>query len=412
MSSADLPFISLFSGAGGLDIGLEQAGWSCVYAADADAAATRTLMQNRGFNLGRGVHAFSEAFIEQSDVRFASPEDMLSKAGKRRGDVPLLVGGPPCQSWSSAGHQRGFEDPRGRLFEDFVRLAAGLGVRWLLLENVRGLLTARGPDGEPGSALAYVRGLLLKAGFQTAVSLFNAADYGVPQRRVRLFLVGFRAGDPPPFPKPSHSRQADPLDDSKLPWITLGNALTHMPPVEAYEILRPSERLAEELCKLKPGQGVKSPGKREVTRPGGHWGYKQGAFVADLDHSARTVTANAQQDWIIDFKLGLRRLCPRECATLQGFPRGWHFDGKAAVQYRLIGNAVPPPLARAFGRALKRHVNRHAKTEATEFGSLLPLPPSLLSAIRYTMRDERANGESRRAVSSRRILRAMSAELP
>jgi DNA (cytosine-5)-methyltransferase 1 len=207
-----LSFISLFSGAGGLDLGLEQAGWRCVYASDIDEAAIGTLRANRSYRLDRERRALSDAVIERSDIRLVTADEILSKIGAARGDIPLLAGGPPCQSWSSAGHQHGFKDPRGRLFDDFVRLAGGLGVRWLLLENVRGLLTARGPDGRPGSALAYVRERLLGEGFQTAVSLFNAADYGVPQRRVRLFMVGFRAGDPPRFPRTTHAKAVDPAE--------------------------------------------------------------------------------------------------------------------------------------------------------------------------------------------------------
>jgi DNA (cytosine-5)-methyltransferase 1 len=322
----------------------------------------------------------------------------------------LLAGGPPCQSWSSAGHQQGFEDPRGRLFDDFVRIASELDVRWLVMENVRGLLTARGPDGQPGSALAYIRGKLLKAGFQTTVTLVNAADFGVPQRRVRLFIVGFRAGDPPPFPSPTHEKPSSQHEfiQRKRPWISLGTALAVLPPVCGDDIIRPSGRLAFELASIESGSGVKSPGKAERTRPGGHWGYKQGAFVADLEQSARTITANTQQDWIRDPKLGLRRLCPRECAAVQGFPQDWKFEGTRAVQYRLIGNAVPPPLAYAIGSSLKGHALAKQEVKAhVDLGALLPLPDQLRSAIEYTAREERANGPSRRATQNRRASRVL-----
>lgn len=402
-------FVSLFSGAGGLDIGLEQAGWKCVYASDIDDAAVSTLEANRGMRIGRGVRAFEAAVIERSDIRLDTAEQILSKAGVARGEVQLLAGGPPCQSWSSAGHQHGFEDPRGRLFDDFVRIAGRLDVRWLVMENVRGLLTARGPDGLPGSALAYIRGRLLEVGFQTTVSLVNAADFGVAQRRVRLFIVGFRAGDPPPFPSPTHEKQSSQnLLPRKKSWISLGEALSALSPVKEAEVLRPSGKLAVELAAIEPGSGVKSPGKAERTRPGGHWGYKQGAFVADLEQSARTVTANAQQDWIRDPKFGLRRLCPRECAAIQGFPPDWKFEGTGVTQYRLIGNAVPPPLAKAIGTSLKLHARTERKTNAhVDLGQLLPLPDRLRSAIEYTAREEKANGASRRATPGRRVSRVL-----
>jgi DNA (cytosine-5)-methyltransferase 1 len=316
----------------------------------------------------------------------------LNKLGLRKGDIPLLAGGPPCQSWSSAGHQLGFDDPRGRLFDDFVRMADGLGSRWLLLENVRGLLTARGADGQPGSALAYIRRRLLDAGFQTTVSLLNAADFGVPQRRVRLFIIGFRGNEIPNFPEPTHERQN---------WTPLRATLASVKNLKMDEIFRPNSRLAAELENIPPGRGVKSPGKAERTRPGGHWGYKQGAFIADLDQSARTVTANAQQDWIRDPALGLRRLSPRECAAIQGFPAGWRFSGNPATQYRLIGNAVPPVVAEAIGASLLKQVRGTAPADKNAFNAPLPLSEKLAAAIRYTAREEASNGESRRIVTKR-----------
>jgi DNA (cytosine-5)-methyltransferase 1 len=391
-------FVSLFSGAGGLDIGLEGAGWHCNYASDVDVDAVATLRRNAGRRLDRCV-ALNHAFVEQADVRQSTGTDICAKGGIRKGDVTLLAGGPPCQSWSSAGHQHGFEDPRGRLFADFVRLAGELDVRWLLFENVRGLLTARGPDGVPGTALQLIRALLLKAGFQTTVTLLNAADYGIPQRRVRLFVVGYRTGDPPPFPVGSHAKETT---EGVMPWVSLGNCLRAVGPLEQDEIIHPSPKLAVELALLSPGSGVKSPGKAETTRPGGHWGYKQGAFVADPMLPARTVTASTQQDWIKDPVLGLRRLCPRECAALQSFPATWEFAGNRTSQYRQIGNAVPPALAEAIGKTLLRHVLAQPDTGVVHHPSLAPLPETLVKAIRYTAKEEARNGQSRKAAPRKR----------
>lgn len=394
-------FVSLFSGAGGLDLGLEAAGWRACYAGDIDPCAVATLQNNAKRHL-------NSAHIELADVRSLTGDKIRARAGVRRGDVPLLVGGPPCQSWSSAGHQKGFNDPRGQLFADFIRLARELDVRWLMFENVRGLLTARGPDGRPGSALEAIRQQLLDAGFQTSVNLVNAADYGVPQRRVRLIVFGYRDGDEFAFPEPSHAKSV-PLGSNLLPWLSLGETLTTLPPLGTEEIIRPTGLLAEQMRDLQPGSGVKSPGKRETTRPGGHWGYKQGAFVADPALPARTVTANSQQDWIKDPELGLRRLCPRECAAIQSFPSDWEFVGKRQDQYRLIGNAVPPLLARRLGEALsERSRLGDARTQAN-MAELKPLPTRLSSAIRYTEKEEARNGASRRAAPNRRTSRTASA---
>jgi len=395
-------FVSLFSGAGGLDLGFEAAGWDCVYASDIDADAVATLKLNQG----KRVHdraALNDTFIERIDVRECSGGDILAKAGISRGDAYALVGGPPCQSWSSAGHQLGFEDPRGRLFRDYIRIADELDVRWLVFENVRGLLTARGPDGQPGSALQYIRQTLLQAGFQTSVEMLNAADYGVAQRRVRLFMIGFRTGDKPIFPAPTHGKGQSLTRLGLRPWVSLADCLNSILPPTGDDIIRPNSRLEAQLSALQPGTGVRSPGKPEATRPGGHWGYKQGAFVADLALPARTVTASAQQDWIKDPQLGLRRLSPRECAAIQSFPAEWVFCGNRTGQYRQIGNAVPPMLAQAVATSLHAHVfAQPTKRSLVNPVELLPLHARLESAIQYTHKEELRNGQSRRQAPNKR----------
>ena len=395
----------MFSGAGGLDLGFELAGWHCLYASDIDPYAHATLEANRTQLVGRR-RVMSDAVVRCEDVRRLGGSDILSAIDRKRGGVPLLLGGPPCQSWSSAGHQLGFEDPRGRLFADFVRIASELDVRWIVFENVRGLLTAKGPDGKPGSALQHIRSVLLESGYQTVVELLNAADFGVPQRRVRLFIVGFRAGDVhPTFPKQTHKKS--PAPDSRLsPWVNMSSALSGIDQLRDDELIFPSSTLATQLDELKPGSGVKSPSKAEATRPGGHWGYKQGAFLADLDLPSRTVTASPQQDWVRDTQFGIRRLTPRECAALQSFPPNWNFVGSRSVEYRLIGNAVPPMLAKALGQCLaKLAKTSKPPTSKDKPSTLLPLNQGLTAAIVYTMKENRRNGPSRLSAPIKRKLR-------
>jgi DNA (cytosine-5)-methyltransferase 1 len=376
-------FVSLFSGAGGLDLGLEQAGWDCLLATDNEPKAVETLHANRGLALGQGRTFLDQAAIKLADVRDLSGADLLALVGRRRGEVPLLAGGPPCQSWSSGGLQRGFGDPRGQLVGQYLRIASAIEPRWLVFENVRGLLTARGRDGVPGSALSAIRSSLFERGWQSKVALLNAADFEIAQRRVRLILLGYRGGDEPAFPLPTHDEYSD---KSSGGWLSLHQCIAAIEPVTCAEIIRPSGKMAAEL------KGV---------RAGSHWGYKQGAFVADLDRPARTVTASSQQDWIIDPDHGLRRLSPRECAAIQSFPPDWVFAGNLAAQYRLIGNAVPPRLAMAIGESLGR-CRRSGTSDATSPHVLNPLPVSLQSAIAYTMREERRNGPSRREATSQR----------
>lgn len=385
-----MKFVSLFSGAGGLDLGLEMAGLECAFATDHDSDAIATLNANRGFDLGGGKKAMADTVISLEDVRSLSGDDVLSRIGVRRGDVPILAGGPPCQSWSSGGKQLGYGDPRGKLVEDYLRIASEVDARWLIFENVRGLLTARGIDGRPGSALEFMRSMLFAKGWQTHVELLNAADFGVPQRRVRLIVVGYRSGDVPVMPVPTFGRSR-----GQRPWLTLRSCLEGVGPISEDETIRPTGKMASDLRGLQPGTGVKSAGKVESTRPGGHWGYKQGAFIADLDLPARTVTASSQQDWIIDDVRGLRRLCPRECAAIQTFPQKWFFAGSRVSKYRQIGNAVPPVLAQAIGLAMMSNVGRITEL-ASRWNGPAPLASILQSAIDYTVREERRNGQSRR----------------
>lgn len=387
-------FISMFSGAGGLDLGFEKAGWHRALASDLDEDAVATLKNNS--------KVYQRPTIYQEDIRSLTSQTLLARAGGlAKGELTAIVGGPPCQSWSSAGHQLGLADDRGQLFRHFIKLANQLDPRFIIMENVRGLLTARGPDGEPGSALALLREDLRNEGWQTCVNLLNAADFGVAQRRVRLFIIAHRLGDQPAFPEPTHSKDAT---SGLKKWVTLRQCLSRIPEVEPDEIMRPTPKLAMQLEGIRPGSGVKSPGKAEATRPGGHWGYKQGAFVADPSIPARTVTASTAQDWIIDPKLGLRRLCPRECAAIQSFPSSWTWEGKRASVYRQIGNAVPPKLAEKVAGSLLEHIDNREATALQSFkvAELTPLAPQLMAAIDYTKRDEARNGASRKAAPSLR----------
>jgi DNA (cytosine-5)-methyltransferase 1 len=186
------------------------------------------------------------------------------------------------------------------------------------------------------------------------------------------------------------------------PWRTLRSCIEVLNPLSQEEIIRPSGKMASDLAGLRPGTGAKSAGKVETTRPGGHWGYKQGAFIADLDVPARTVTASSQQDWIIDEAVGLRRLCPRECAAIQTFPSNWKFAGSRISQYRQIGNAVPPVLAEAIGSAMLSNVSGDRQSQAGWNGPA-PLSSALQSAIDYTIKEDRRNGHSRQNSRIRRV---------
>lgn len=391
--SINKPFaVSLFSGAGGCDIGLEDAGFHLAAATDADQSCVETLR----VNAERRVHLPgdpSRTYLEGTKLLQAPVEDVsCSDLWRLSREPDLLVGGPPCQPFSSAGRQESVSDSRGRLFEDFVRIAKELQPKLILFENVRGLVTARGPSGTPGEALVMVKDAFESIGYASSFSLLNSADFGLPQRRVRLFMMASRVGPPPTFPIPTHSREPGPdLFNPTEAWVSLGDFLQDQPDPDGDELILPAPALAAKLAALPDGSGLKSMGAAEPTRPGGHWGYKQGTFIADQRLPARTVTASSSQDWIRDRSLRLRRLTVKEVAGLQGFPATWSFVGGRARQYQQIGNAVPPPVARALGEAMLRALSSPEAGPAES----VPFPDYMAAAIEYTRKEDLRNGSAR-----------------
>jgi DNA (cytosine-5)-methyltransferase 1 len=398
--------VSLFSGAGGLDIGLEMAGFHTVAAVDFDPECASTLRENKARRVtvpGSDRTFLSRTRIIEGSIYDVGSDQLRPPSVGEEWCPDLLAGGPPCQPFSSSGKQLGVADPRGRLFEEFVRVARDLRPKYILFENVRGLVTQRGLGGRPGEVLDMVKADFEAIGYATTFRVLNAADFGAPQRRVRLFMLGARVAPLPTFPSPTHAASPD---LSCEPWVTLGAFLKSFRPSVSHDeaIVRPSARLASLLAGVPEGSGLKSAGAREATRPGGHWGYKQGTFIADPNKPARTVTAAATQDWLRLPDGSVRRLTTAECAALQGFPQEWHFAGDMASRFRQIGNAVPTYFGLVLGRAILAALEK--RDECVRPISA-PLPPEIRASIDYTKREEARNGESRQRV---RAARAQSEE--
>ncbi|MFI6941945.1 DNA cytosine methyltransferase [Streptomyces sp. NPDC050418] len=395
--------VSLFSGAGGLDAGLERAGFHTVSATDFDANCMKTLAevqsakipvrgQSGSFHLDgtRLIHASAE------DI---SPADLRPAGANSRWRPDVLSGGPPCQPFSSAGRQRGIEDPRGKLFLEFVSLADQLKPRIILFENVRGLVTAKTPDGEPGGVLRMIRSSFEEIGYATRFKLLNAADFGAPQRRIRLFMIAAKDRALPDFPEPTHSRDAgDTLLGSVKPWVSLGEFLSGQPAPDPSEIIHPTGSLIDELANLVPGTGVKSGGIVEANRPSGHWGYRQDRFLADLKLPARTIRAATTPDWIRLEDGSMRRLSWRECAALQGFPREWAFQGTTASKFRQIGNAVQAEMAEKIGLMLMRSISSSKRVSPVSAS----WPAEFHKWMAYTAMEHNTNGKHRAAAREKR----------
>lgn len=227
MDDKVLPIVSLFSGALGLDLGLERAGFRVRVAVDPDKYAAETIRRNR-----------PDIPLIQEKIEEVTTEEILEVAGLEPGEPVLVSGGPSCQTFSTAGRRGSLGDPRGVMFREFLRVIREAQPRFFIMENVRGVLSAavkhrplkeRGPgfpplepEEEMGSAFNTILRELKDTGYYTVFDLLNAADFGVPQKRERILFIGSRDGEPLAAPRPTHAK--DPTD-GKEPWVTLRQAL-------------------------------------------------------------------------------------------------------------------------------------------------------------------------------------------
>lgn len=320
--------IDLFSGAGGLSLGLKQAGWDVRIAVEYDATAIETHRKN------------------MPDVRHVCDDVRDIDFSDYRGEIDFVTGGPPCQPFSVSGKQMGHLDIRD-MVPEFVRAVRDIQPRAFLMENVNGLTTSR---FKPylDQKLADLRDL----GYDVHWKVLNAAEYGVPQKRLRLFIVGLPAGTPFQFPAPTHGPH------TKQRYRTVRDALKDVPEDEAN---RAKVVFAKNpILRKSPYAGMLFNGKG---RP------------LNLDAPALTIpaTAGGNRTHIIDphgniehyhahlqaggmplkgEAAGCRRLTVRESARLQTFPDWFEFVGRRNQHYMQIGNAVPPELARAVGAAV------------------------------------------------------------
>jgi DNA (cytosine-5)-methyltransferase 1 len=387
--------VSLFAGAGGLDAGLEQAGFTTVLALDNDPDATATLQATKDARLpiGDGRTYLEQARIETADITELTKAQIVELWGFPNHRPTVLAGGPPCQPFSSAGRMKGIDDARGRLFLDFVRAARALRPDFVVFENVQGLVTARDTAGHVGGVLMLVQETFERAGYACRFDLVNAADYGAPQRRVRLVMLAARRHEPPALAQATHDRGGG-AENLLFPWVTMREALSDLPEPREDEVVRPRGDLQQKLAEVTPGQGIRVLGMVEANRPSGHWGYRQDGFVADPDQPARTIRAASTPDWLRLPDGSHRRLTWRECARLQGFPDDWSFQGKTTSRFRQVGNAVPLHLSRALGDAVIRAIES-GELPRREKAKSAPWPASFKRRIRYTTSEHRINGELR-----------------
>jgi DNA (cytosine-5)-methyltransferase 1 len=367
-----LIYVSLFSGAGGLDIGMERAGFHTVSVVELDADAAKTIALNRPY--------LAESAVPR-DIRSVSAQTLLEEGGRvldigrslRAGEVDLVTGGPPCQPFSTAGKRGSVMDPRGSLFVDFIRIVEEIHPRFFVMENVRGLLSApvrhrphrQRVGGDPleadevaGAALRVVLAEMKRIGYEVVYGLLNAADYGVPQTRERVIFIGSREGEIVSLPLQTHSETGA----GGLPkWRTFRDAIAGLNDPQP-ECVPYSESRLKYLRLLKAGQNWRYlPDNLKAEAMGGAYKSEGGkvGFYRRLswDKPAPTVTTSPHQKATdMCHPDELRPLSVRECARLQTFPDDWVFYGATASKYRQIGNAVPVLLAKAIGEYVCRWV--------------------------------------------------------
>ncbi len=354
-------FISLFSGAMGLDLGLEAAGFEAAGCLELDRKACTTIQTNRP-NLP----------VLCDDIQKWSGEKLLDAFRVTQAEIAFIAGGPPCPSFSTAGKRQSFSDPRGQVMFDFLRIVDEIRPPFFIMENVRGILSASlahvpllsraGKEiPEKGSVLRLLNETFQKMGYTVSVELVNAANYGVPQKRERVVFLGSRDGFQVTMPSGAYAKE--PTLFSRR-WRTLRDALEGLnDPDPAF--IPFSKNRQRFLRLLKEGENWRSlPESMQAEALGGAYtstGGRVGFFRRlRFDEPAPTVpTSPVQKSTCLCHPTELRPLSVKEYARVQQFPDEWRFHGSVVDRYRQIGNAVPVGLGYTIGMALRRFLHNY-----------------------------------------------------
>lgn len=355
--------LSFFSGAMGLDLGLEKAGVPVLLACEVDKHCRNTIATNRP-NL---------ALL--GDVSQYTSADIRNAAGLSENDeIDVIVGGPPCQAFSTAGNRKGFQDARGNVFLKFIDLALELNPKYLVIENVRGLLSAPlahrphaergeewapGVEEKPGGALLHILEKLRGGGYSVSFNLYNSANFGVPQIRERVIIICSRDGSKVPYLSPTHSQAGD----FNLPtWRTFRDATKGINHLGCDHVNFPEDRLKyyrilgngqywkhlpESLQKEALGKSFYSGGGKTGFLRRLNWD-KPSCTLLTSPNMPATDICHPEEN---------RPLSIQEYKRVQMFPDDWKLGGKLVDQYRQVGNAVPVGLGEAVGKAILAHMS-------------------------------------------------------
>jgi DNA (cytosine-5)-methyltransferase 1 len=344
---SELAAISLFSGAGGLDLGVERAGYRVLACLEYEPDAAATLRAN-----------FPGAKVLERDIRGVTTTELLEAAGLPSGEAELLVGGPPCTPFSKSGnwleYKRNGKDSNADLLDHYLRVLREARPRAFLLENVFGLAYRN----HNAFWLKRLLSMFRELGYHVDQRVLLAADYGVPQRRQRLFIIGSRDGAPI-FPAPSHAGPHETRRqwDRSLPRHVssrkaIGDLARRMSLVEPEEVV--DGTYAHLLPEIPPGDNyLYFTAKRGHSEPLFKWRSRYWNFLLKLDPKQPSPTIQAQPGpWVGPFHWTNRRLRLLEIKRLQTFPDDYEIIGSRRSAQIQIGNAVPPLLAERIGASL------------------------------------------------------------
>jgi len=346
--------VSLFSGCGGLDFGFEAAGWEIPFRNDFDRHSCGTLALN------------SNAEVVCGPIESISSEQIQSVVGRGNCSVDLVVGGPPCQPFSksaywSTGDTLRLKDPRANTLDEYFRVVEDLTPRAFVLENVHGISYSGKEEGFQ-FLIQRIREINRKRGtdYRPTWRVLNAADYGVPQLRIRFFLVAFRDGKEFRFPEPTHTdadaETATLFDIHRAPYSTAWEALRHVQPDEA-EKLSVGGKWGALLPSIPEGENYLWHTDRKGGLPLFGWRTRYWSFLLKLAKNRPSWTIQAQPGSAIGpFHWKNRKLSWREIAAIQTFPKSFKIECSRVEIQRQLGNAVPSLLAETLARALKEQI--------------------------------------------------------
>ena len=347
--------ISLFSGAGGLDYGIESAGFETAVAVEMDKWCCETLRANR------------EWAVIEDRVENVTSEKILKEGQLKKGEAKLLIGGPPCQPFSKSGYWRTgdasrLEDPRAQTLEQYMRVLEDTLPEVFILENVFGL-AYKGKD----EGLQFIKERLNyinkknKVKYSFNWKVLNSAHYGVPQIRERVFIVGSRDGNVFEFPEPKfripeENEAATLFDFQKEPVRTAWDAIGDLDdPNEEPIISKVGGQWGDLLPSIPEGENYLFHTGRGKGKPLFAWRSRYWSFLLKLAKNKPSWTIQAQPGTAIGpFHWKNRRLTMREMARIQTFPDDVQILGGVSIVQRQLGNAVPSLLAEVLGREIRR----------------------------------------------------------